>query len=206
MMAAVILEELQKSEEFTVGTPITKETLSHIELLKDTDEIEGVISYMQVKVKELLLPMNMPKFHQKLHQFRAYDLPIFIKEQEKNGKFHVDICNDMILWQCLLDKVLSNELSRSKCSAVRATKCHRVLSQVEQNAVRYTAGFVIRKLIEKNKFDAEKSDILKGFLKDKSSIDDSNDSSEQWLKTSDRGGLKLITDLAFELFTSGDRR
>ena len=29
MMAAVILEELQKSE----GTPITKETLSHIELL-----------------------------------------------------------------------------------------------------------------------------------------------------------------------------
>ena len=33
MMAAVILEELQKSEEFTVGTPITKETLSHIELL-----------------------------------------------------------------------------------------------------------------------------------------------------------------------------
>ena len=67
MMAAVILEELQKSEEFTVGTPITKETLSHIELLKDTDEIEGVISYMQVKVKELLLPMNLPKFHQKLH-------------------------------------------------------------------------------------------------------------------------------------------
>ena len=33
MMAAVILEELQKSEEFTVGTPITKESLSHIELL-----------------------------------------------------------------------------------------------------------------------------------------------------------------------------
>ena len=34
MMAAVILEELQKSEEFTsVGTPITKETISHIELL-----------------------------------------------------------------------------------------------------------------------------------------------------------------------------
>ena len=93
---------LQKSEEFTVGTPITKETISHIELLKDSDEIEGVISYMQVKVKELLLPMNMPKFHQKL---RAYDLPIFIKEQEKIGKFHVDICNDMILWQCLLDKV-----------------------------------------------------------------------------------------------------
>ena len=68
------------------------------------------------------------------------------------------------------------------------------------NAVRYTAGFVIRKLIEKSKFDAEKSDILKGFLKDKSSIDDSKDSSEQWLKTSDRGGLKLVTDLAFELF------
>ena len=33
MMAAVILAELQKSEEFTVGTPITKETLSHIEPL-----------------------------------------------------------------------------------------------------------------------------------------------------------------------------
>ena len=44
MMAAVILEELQKSEEFTAGTPINKETLSHIELLKDSDEIEGVIS------------------------------------------------------------------------------------------------------------------------------------------------------------------
>ena len=43
----------------------------------------------------------------------------------------------MILWQCLLDEVLSNKLSPSKCSAVRATKCHRVLSQVEQNAVRY---------------------------------------------------------------------
>ena len=102
MMAVVFLQELQKLEEFTVGTPITKETLFRIEVLKDSDEIEGVISYMQVKVKELLLPVNMPKFHQKLHQFRAYDLPVFIKEQ---GKFHVDICNDMILWQCLLDKL-----------------------------------------------------------------------------------------------------
>ena len=79
----------------------------------------------------------------------------------------------VMIWSCgsvSWTKFLSNELSRSKCSAVRAIKCHRVLSQVEQNAVRYTAGFVIRKLIEKNKFDAEKSDILKGFLKDKSPL------------------------------------
>ena len=151
-MAGIILEEVQKAEEFEVKTPITEKIKTHIAVLKESGEIESVISYIQDKVKELLLPINMPKFHQKLHHFRAYDLPVFMKEQEKNGKFHEEICNDTILWQCVLEKIVGNELSQATCSSSPKsdTKCHRVLSQVEQNSVRYTAGFVIRKLIEKN--------------------------------------------------------
>ena len=87
------------------------------------------------------------------------------------------------MWQCVLEKIVGNELSQATCSSSPKsdTKCHRVLSQVEQNSVRYTAGFVIRKLIEKNKFDSEKSEILEGFLKDSSSNDDNCDTSEQWM-------------------------
>ena len=44
------------------------------------------------------------------------------------------------------------------------------------------------------------NECLNGLLQDKSDIVDNQDSSEHWLKATDRGGLYYITDLAFELF------
>ena len=108
-------------------------------------------------------------------------------------------CKDFVLWQCCIEKLLEKELSVSKDQ--RPPK-PRILSHVEQNAVRYTAGSVIKKVIKKRKHmhDIAINECLNGLLQDKSDIVDNQDSSEHWLKATDRGGLYYITDLAFELF------
>ena len=76
----------------------------------------------------------------------------------------------------------------------------RILSHIEQNAVRHTAGYVVRKLIEKNKFDNEINECLKSLLL-QNGDEISDDTSTQWLQTTDRGGLYHVTDEAFEFFT-----
>ena len=91
-------------------------------------------------------------------------------------------------------KIVKNELKRSlpitRCSD---TLC-RSLTHVEQNAVWYTAGFVIWKLLERKSLEYEKRECLHGLVKDMCSDEDS---SEQWLRTTNRGGFVPNNWLSF---------
>ena len=72
------------------------------------------------------------------------------------------------------------------------------LTRVEQNAIRKTAGFVIRKLENKCRHDCVMKECLWGLLQEEH--DYNQDSSEEWLEATDRGGLYYITDTVFDLF------
>ena len=101
------------------------------------------------------------------------------------------------MWQCYIDKLLENELASVKRKSSVTSKS-RVLTQVEQNAIRYAAGSVIRKLGKKWRNDYNMKECLYGLLKEEG--EDDPDSTEQWIETTDRGGLYYITDNVFELF------
>jgi hypothetical protein len=55
-------------------------------------------------VKSLLTPASLPKFHQQLHYFRVYELVFQIVTSEEL------CCHDHHLWQCILDKIVEEEL------------------------------------------------------------------------------------------------
>ena len=64
----------------------------------------------------------------------------------------------------------------------------------EENAIRYMAGYVVRKL--QKKFETE--DIAMLIENDKSTILDAN--SAEWVNIIDRGGLVHVTDACYQLF------
>ena len=78
------------------------------------------------------------------------------------------------------------------------TNMSRTLTHIEQNAIRYAAGSVIWKLEQKCRHDKILKKCLWNLLQEE--CDYNQDSSEQWLETTDRGGLYYITDTAYDLF------
>lgn len=90
----------------------------------------------------MLLPSNFRRLHENLHSFRTNALPLLLSElKEKSISF--SCCEDYIMWQCIIDEILQNELKVSKGGMTGMSLSPQLLSHVEQNAVRYTAGFVI---------------------------------------------------------------
>ena len=100
----------------------------------------------------------MVKFYQKLHLFRVNELPLILSP----------LCcsQDLILWQCILDVIIKKRIS---CVSKRSEICKsggvRKMSAVSENAVRYTAGSVMRKLLEMYKSDTEVTECLRSMLK-----------------------------------------
>lgn len=150
-----------------------------------------------MQVKLLLQPTNILKFHHHLHLFRVKDLPKILSEQDHHHLLPSTCCYDLIMWQCVVDHIVKMELlSLSKESQTRSVN-YRRLSLVEENAIRYAAGFVIKKLLEKFQGDNEVTMCLNGMLKDGDIIEHF---SEVYLKKTDRGFLKHLTDTAYEFF------
>uniref|UniRef100_A0A1X7TZ21 Uncharacterized protein n=1 Tax=Amphimedon queenslandica TaxID=400682 RepID=A0A1X7TZ21_AMPQE len=201
--ALLILDEVRTMEEFKVDTTVTKGVLSNIKMLMqlegdDKKKLESFLLGIKNKIKELLLPTNFMKFHQNFHEFRSEILPNMLSELMDRQEIPNCCCDDYILWQCYIEKILEKELAVSKVSILAKP---RVLTHVEQNAVRYVAGSVVRKLITKYRHNTIFKECLDALLFQKSDVTvDSQDSSEDWLKATDRGGLKYVTDLGFELF------
>lgn len=195
------LDEVRTVEEFKVDTTVTKGVLSNIEMLMQLQgdneiKLESFLLAIKNKITQLLLPTsNFMKFHQNFHEFRSEILPNMLSELDRQAIPNC-CCDDYILWQCYIEKILEKELAVSKVSISAKP---RVLTHVEQNAVRYTAGSVVRKFIWKYRHNTIFKDCLDTLLFPDGSVD-SQDSSENWLKATDRGGLKYVTDLGFELF------
>lgn len=150
-----------------------------------------------LQIKSLLLPTKrLTTFQQRLHSFRAYELPKLLTE---HGKLLPSGClHDLILWQSLVNKVVEKELGHGVPKIAKKGNL-RKLTQVEQNAIIYTAGSVIRKLLDKYKSDTEMTHCLNELIKEKDEVDE-YDTSKVWLNISDRGGLYHITDVGTDLF------
>ena len=147
----------------------------------------------------MLIPSHFSKLHQSLHLFRTNELPLLLCELKQNGFIPAACCDDYILWQCFIDQLLENEIQVLKGGAESMSgNKSRTLTRVEQNAIRYTAGSVIQKLENKCRHDCVMKECLWGMLQEEH--DYNQDSSEQWLEATDRGGLYYITDTAFDLF------
>ena len=77
------------------------------------------------------------------------------------------------------------------------------LTYEEQNALRYTAGYVIKSLSGKLKRSAHPLKEEKVCcLLDLNQTEEDTDGSEDWIKTMDRGGLTHIGNMTFGVFQS----
>ena len=152
------------------------------------------IYYLQVK--SLLQPNNVTQLHQKLHTFRAYELTKILAEQDSCNLLPSTCCRDFILWQCLIDEILRIELL-AVSTATSKTMPWRKLTTVEENAIRFTAGYVMKKMLSKYKCDREATQCLKSLLKD---ADTYSHFSEVWTRNTDKGYLKHLSDEGYELF------
>ena len=76
------------------------------------------------------------------------------------------------------------------------------MSREEENALRYVAGYVIRKVLEdfkgQNKSSEPSEEVL--LLYSFSGDEDSDGGTEQWTDSVDRGGLWHISDQTYHLF------
>ena len=149
--------------------------------------------------------------HYKLHSTRMDKLwERFHKFSLQDGMKMCKTCDAAIglrahdvFWQLYMEK---NVLARLPAASEPVQgQGVRELSRVEENAVRYTAGFVIKKLT--TKYAASKgpkatkiTSILKGMGGKILSNGDSFSSSSEWIRTVDRGGLFHVTNAVYDLF------
>ena len=115
-----------------------------------------------------------------------------------------------ILWRRLMEKeflqLLSTELSSTdneESSSTRST-----LSLIESNAVRYTAGFIIKKLEQKFSKQKTKQAIectaaleeMAVKVRIRESENQPQHPSCKWINLVDRGGLCHVQDIVYDLF------
>ena len=86
-------------------------------------------------------------------------------------------------------------------------ECEVTLDYEEHNAIRYTAGYVVRALAKKidhsNHPHKRELGLCLAELEEESN--DGDHPSEDWLKAVDRGGLKHVSDITYMLFTAMER-
>ena len=85
-----------------------------------------------------------------------------------------------------------------------AAESSATLDYEEHNAIRYTAGYVLRAL--QNKIDRSshplKVEVALSLEELKEEGNDLTHSSEEWLQAIDRGGLVHVNDMTYMLFTA----
>ncbi len=135
--------------------------------------------------------------------FQAYELSQLLETYSD-----VPANSDFTVWQCIIDKVFNKQFfeQTSSTSHPSSSTAPRTLTRVEENAVRYTAGFVLRKLLckyrkQKSSHAGEFVECLQSLvMTDSEESHDQPDLSDTWLEKVDRGGLYKITGMGHRLF------
>ena len=140
-----------------------------------------------------------------LFKFRAYALPQLLEtHSDKIGGV-----TDMVLWQCIVERLFKEQIDKRIRSQSQINLRTRLTpTDLETNAVRYAAGFVVRKLLEK--YSTKKSskayefvDCLEGMKNiEMDDLEPAVKKSKKWIETTDRGGLCHINNCAYRLFES----
>lgn len=116
-----------------------------------------------------------------------------------------------VFWQLVMEKVLLSMFMYYETAAIAATSTkvatsERTLSSVEKNAIFYTAGHIVKKLICKYSRSSSSRaatylDLLKSMgckLAEKTSC--TPDHCSKWIKIVDRGGLLHVSNTVYDLF------
>lgn len=211
------LGEVVAMEELTLDTPVNFAIAKNAKALEGRMHAEGLQVFLQVEkaVQEIFekakrcrsIAILGRRVKPKLHQFRAFSLPELLQQMKTNSPSFPD---NPFVWQLIIDKCYQALLD-AQFSISKAAAPPRRLQAVELNAIRYVAGFVVRKLIKKYAKDRGGEtfrDCLRTMIYDESDLqlakDIDSDSFEEytrlWLCKTDRGGLTHVNDASFWLF------
>ena len=216
------LEKIKEMEELKKDTKITnsvRETVDSLLSLKDVSKITSL---------ELLIKSLNKSYTSMVKSVKRYKLPVTKRDKlwVQFHKFSVQegyqMCNkcesdlgfevEATFWQLLMETEFHRNVTKAlnPVSSSTSTAYERTeLSHIEANAVRYTAGCVIRKLEMKysklsTKEGIDCKNVLKGMAGKLSANPElaSNHSSNEWTNLVDRGGLYRVADLVYYLFAA----
>ncbi len=154
---------------------------------------------------------KLDKLYELFHEFSvSKEANILLTDSEK--KLEMQLPD--ILWQMLIEKEFISFLRKKFASALDNERSQpdsdRQLLEIEKNAVRYTAGYVVRKLEEKYAKQKSKESrehvlalkAMAGKLSSEStrSLNLEQPSNEDWLMCVNRGGLYFVEDIVYDLF------
>ena len=211
------LGEVLGMAELRLDTPVNKAVIRSLESLMEGEMASEALELflkIELAVQEAMdtakkcrsIAVMARKVKPKLHRFRAFSLAKMLGQLKKSQPSFPD---NPFLWQILIDKCYMAVLSSIDTTTEVAAPPRR-LRAVELNAIRYAAGFVVRKLRKKyakQRGGEQFSDTLKRMVSDESDlqVDDVDaetfeEYSKLWLRKTDRGGLTHVDDTSFWLF------
>ena len=217
------LQTILKLEERQKDTAITTNIVAFIHRLLTLDQesnghLECLVAAMQDAFNRMLqyvqqcrlVSTRREKLWVLFHRFSLEDgIEIF-----KSCVIALNLSAPETFWQLLLEKeflkvvTASEQAQASSSSLQRLTSkstSARQLSFVEENAVRYTTGYIIRKLEKKysQKITQENIECLRALREMAGKLSTQNTSaysqSSKWSRLADRGGLYHVEDVVFEL-------
>ena len=223
-MAEATLQEILELEELKKETAVTRSVKTATQRVLALDSTEkGHMEELLAKLKQAYNAIVVSVQHCRLVGTRREKLwALFHRFSLENGSDMCKTC-DLALnlsapetfWQLLMEKeflksVMLSEQANSSASTSAETlpdsASGGTLTFVEENAVRYTAGYIIRKLEAKysRQHTHESKECLQTLreMAGKLSTRDtaSGSHSNSWTTLTNRGGLYHVEDIVFELF------
>lgn len=228
MAARVSLAAILELEELKKDTDVTKSVVSSAQQLLATDEEGEVhIRILMSKMREVYRSMFQSVKHCRLDATKKEKLwVLFHRFSIEEGFEMCNTCDKALslgapetFWQLLMEREFITMLvSQLQSSGTCTSSTHpsdsissRNLSFIEENAVRYTAGYIVRKLQRKYSHQRTQEAIecctaLKGMAGKLKTCDNvpcaSEHKSSEWTRLIDRGGLYHVEDAVYDLFVA----
>ena len=211
LRAIIELEELKKD------TATTRSVLCSAQKVLEADELgDEHVTELMTAVREKYSSMIQSVQRYRAAATRRERLWVmFHVFSTDEGRALCDTCDKNlnlaapdIFWQLWMEKEFITMISQQEASHSSATDLSisspRKLTYVEENAVRYTAGYVIRKLESKYSrlTTEEASECCTALREMGGKLITSEHQSSDWTKLTDRGGLYHVENIGYELFVT----
>ena len=214
MAAHDTLRDIRELEELKKDTAVTRSVKASTQRLLTLDRneemhMEGLVTKLRKAYNGMLLSVQ----HCRLVATRREKLWVLFHQFSVGQALNLSAPETF--WQLLMEKeflrslILSEQAhcgaSTSAQTSTDSTSDHR-LTLVEENTVRYTAGYVIRKLESKySRLKTQESIECLRALREMAGKLSTRDTasvsqSSEWTRLTDCGGLYHVEDVAFELF------
>ena len=227
--AVVSLDEVTRSlkaiaelDELKTATNITLEIKESVKALMALDNgkklhLQKLITRLKHSFCEMfasverfrLLSVKKDKLYCMFHKFTIEEGFEICSACDKT----LELNAPQILWQLLMEKEFirqfSIQLQNNSQVSPSSPSTPRILSNIEENAVRYTAGYVIRKLEQMySKRNSKEAIECTAALKEMAGKltmqepEQNEHPSSEWTKIIDRGGLYHVEDVVYDLFVA----